>query len=416
MKNKTTYKKIGLLLILVILLTTSVLAIGIRPAKTELNGDETKFLQGTFWVVNNNQVNFDVDVYVEGEMREYVTLETEKLSFREDEEARPVNYKLALPDKVPPGKSVAVIVVEESLGESSSNVVSSKVRLKHKINIQGEYPDKYIEVKLNFHNLDDRIEIVSENDNLGKQDINSLQTKFYVNNKKQEIETKETEITDIKTKQTKLLKTNLAKDNFDEGEYEISAVVFFDDLTTEIAKILRVGEPTVDIVYYDKFFSANKVNQYNVDVENRWNKPVENVFIDVNIKQDGQEIDQFRTKSVEIGAEMTKKIKDYFDATDKDVGKYTFELIANYWNTYKMASNVISYEGELFSEKKFEELEKEGSNNNLAGAATGDTSSFGFKQYIFIIPLFILILIIGIFVGYRYAHKNEYEGGDEGAF
>ena len=408
--KKRKIQNLVLFTILLIFVSSSVLGLGIRPVKTNFNGDEIKHYEGTFWIVNDGQRNFDVHVVVEGEMEKFVSLENTKISFREDDEAKPVNFMVDLPEKISPGNSVAAIIVEETLISSDSKVLSSKIKLKHKVNIQGEYPDKYVEYKINFHNLDDKIEVVSEVKNLGKQDIEEIQTKFYVNNKNQEIETKQSQKETLKKKETKLLKSFFSKDSFDEGEYEISAVVFFDGLSSELTKIMRLGEPNVEITYFDRYFKERKVNPYNLDVHNKWNKPVENVYVDVVLNQDGQELDSFRTKSVDIDGQMTKKIQDYFDARARDAGKYTFDLVANYWNTYKMKTKKISYDAELFSEKEFEEVAEK---RNIAGQAISAGDNLKMSNVLFWIPLIILILVIGIYMGYRYAHKDDYEGGDE---
>ena len=107
--NKTT-----ITWLIVLLLTINlVLATGIRPANTNLG--EQKYYEGTFWVVNNDQRELSVKIYVAGEMSPYLTVNQDRLTFRNDDDALPVTFTLNLPDQLPPGVSTAVIVIEEEL-------------------------------------------------------------------------------------------------------------------------------------------------------------------------------------------------------------------------------------------------------------------------------------------------------------
>src|SRR3989338_3318548 len=251
-----------ILWIMVVLLSINLaLAIGIRPAKTTIESEQTKSLCGQFWVVNNDQMDFSAKVYIEGEMSQYITLNTKELQFRSDTDSLPVDFSLNLPSSIPPGTSSANIVVEQALESSTDNVISSKVVLKHKIIVQGPYPEKYIVASVNFHDTGNQIEFVSEVENLGKQDLQEVQTKFYVNDKQQQAQTKETETTSLKTNENKLLKTSVNKDIFDLGEFEVSAITTYDGQQVEVVKKLVVGEPKIEISYFDKFLIANKINQ-----------------------------------------------------------------------------------------------------------------------------------------------------------
>ncbi len=283
-------------------------------------------------------------VSVEGEMAEYVKVQEKEIRFIPEDDAKRVDFAVNLPRDVPPGESSAYIIFEESLGALGENEVASKIVLKHKILIQGPYPDKYIGIKLNFHERDESYELVAEVDNLGKKDLQEVKTTFFINDKEQKERSLETETVSLKTKETKLLSAQLEKSALTVGEFEVLAITSFDDQKIEAFKKLLVGRPEVEVVYFDKYFIANKINEYSLDLLNKWNKPVENVYVDVEVKKDNQKIDQFRTKSVDIDAEVIKRITDYFDARDKGPGVYMFEMAVNFWNTYRMQTKTFRTE------------------------------------------------------------------------
>lgn len=388
-------------------------ALGIRPAKTSLIFEDGRDYTQQFWVVNNEGREFSVKVSVGGEMAQYVTLHTSELTFRSDDSAQAVNFEIHLPEFVPPGESKATIIVEEELGSISAEVISSKIVLKHDILVQGPYPDKYVIAKLNFHESGNDIRLVSEVENLGKKDIGIIQTIFYVNDKNQEVQELETKQTSLSSKESKLLDAHLDRSLLELGEFEVSALTMYDDQKVEVVKKLVVGKPSVDITYFNKYFIAYAVNQYSLELLNKWNQQLENVFVEVHVKKEGQKIDQFRTKSVDLEADMARRINDYLDATDKGPGKYTFDMVVNFWNVVRDDQKVYSFESELVSEKEAQDIEDR---STLAGNAiqipsSGKSSS----ALVWWLLAGILIGSVGFYVLWRYLHRNEYESGDEGA-
>jgi len=407
-----------LIWVVVLLLSINlVLAIGIRPAKTTILFDELSTSEGNFWVVNNENREFLAKVSVAGEMAEYITLVTKELAFAEDTDAKEVAFLVNLPDSVPPGQSIASIIIEENIPEVSSKTISSKVIMKHKIMIRGPYPDKFIKSKLNFQERKDHFELVSEINNLGKQQKNSIQTKFYINDKKQQERVLKTEKTSLDKKENKLLKAKLEKKFLEQGEIEVRAVTIFDNQKIEVIKNLLVGEPEIEVTYFDKYFVANKINKYSIELLNKWNKEIENVFVDVVVKKDDTEVDEFRTKSMNLGGLMVDKISDYYDTTGKIVGSYTFDLIVNYWNTYKMEAQ--TFQGEIVTKEDLEFISENNVNvkeEALMGNSihSGKNGTFvDSKVFLLVGIICVLFLIIMIYVTYRYRHREEYEGYDE---
>ena len=73
----------------------------------------------------------------------------------------------------------------------------------------------------------------------------------------------------------------------------MSAVTKYDDQQVEVVKSLVLGQPRVEVTYFDRFFTANKINQYTLDLLNRWNREIKNVFVDVEVQKDDKKIDGF---------------------------------------------------------------------------------------------------------------------------
>src|SRR3989338_3121768 len=398
---------------LLLLCFNIVFALGIRPAKTSLIFEEGRDYTQQFWVVNNEGREFSVKISAGGEMAQYITLHTSGLSFRADDGAKAVDFEVHLPEFVPPGESKSTITVEEDLTSASPNTISSKIVLKHDILIQGPYPDKYVVAKLNFHESGNDIRLVSELENLVKKDIGTIKTIFYVNDKNQNVQQLETQQTSLSSKENKLLEAHLDRSLLELGEFEVSALTTYDDQTVEVVKKLVVGQPEVDITYFNEYFIAYAVNQYSLELLNKWNQRLENVFVDVEVTKEGKKIDQFRTKSVDLEGEMTKRINDYLDATDKGPGKYTFNMVVNFWNMVRNDQKAFMFESEFVSEQEAQDIEERSS---LTGKAV-DTSASG-KSISTILWWMLLGMLVGsggFYVLWRFVHRHDYESGEEGA-
>ena len=190
------------------------------------------------------------------------------------------------------------------------------------------------------------------------------------------------------------------------GEFEVSAVTKFDGQQIEIVKKMRVGKPDVEVAYFDKYFVAHKINEYTLELLNNWNTRLENVFVDVLVMKNNQQIDEFRTRSTDIEGLLREKIKDYYDARERDEGSYRFDLEVNFWNSIRMEQNKQSFDIELLISEDFEDLS--GNTNALTGGAvsTGGLSG-GVILWIIII---ILSSLIASYIGYRYKNRDKYDG------
>ncbi|MDP3640501.1 MAG: hypothetical protein Q8R53_04875 [Nanoarchaeota archaeon] len=403
--QKKMHRKVFLWIIVLFFSLQLVLALGIRPAKTTIIFDELgedRDLEEKFWVVNNDHHEFTARITVEGELAEFITINRDEITFRADDEAEDVDFEIHLPETMPPGESSANIIVSEdvAVGEGET-LVSSRLVLKHKVIVIGPYPDKYLTAKLNFFDQGKEIRLVSEVENRGKLDIGEVQTKFYVNDKQQKQHVLETETTPLGKKENKLLATTIEREVFERGEFEVAAITTYDDQQVEIVKSLIVGQPGIDITYFNQFFVAYKINQYSLDLLNQWNKDLRNVFVDVEVKKDAQKIDTFRTKSIDLEGLTTERISDYFNAKDKAPGKYDFEMVVNFWNQYRMEEK--RFPVELLPEDEFEALP--------APALTGAATASGISGSVLALLIVFSCILLGIILFLLWRTKKKGAAG-----
>ena len=86
--------KIAVWILVLLLAFQLVNALGVRPAKTSIAVDEFEEnniqIEGKLWVVNNENREFTVGIYLDGEMADFVKLKTseKKLTFTPEDDAK----------------------------------------------------------------------------------------------------------------------------------------------------------------------------------------------------------------------------------------------------------------------------------------------------------------------------------------
>jgi len=428
-------KKLILWILVLIVISQLVLGLGVRPAKTTFNTNDALSFTDSFMVVNNDGYEMKLKVYLEGDLAQYVELDKDEITIADYEEYEEMGIVANfVKEDIPPGNNIVEIIVEEVPYEDDQSMVSSRLILKHKIIIVGEYPDKYVSAKLGFMEDDDNIVLVTEVENLGKEDIDEIKTTYYVNDRKQLIETLETELENLAQGDNSLLTSSLSKNDVDYGEFDVVAMVEYDGEEIELNNKMTYGDPEIEITYFEEYFITGIINPYTLELLNNWNQKIENVFVEVAVKKENEdgsltEVDGFRTRSVDINDLERETIEDYYDATERNRGDYIFSMIVNYWNSYKMDQQ--EFEVRLITEEEEQEyLESllkdlnainDEPEETLTGAATTlvdepvEKNKLSLSAVIvIIIMLWVLILtVVVVVILVRVGNKKEDDGWEE---
>ncbi|MBU1622701.1 MAG: hypothetical protein ABIH82_04570 [Candidatus Woesearchaeota archaeon] len=313
---------------MILVLVQSVVAIGLRPAKTTVDFTPGLEQESSFTIVNNDQTNFSVKVYAAGELAKYLEFGQDELLFNEHDESKKVSFKLNLPQKLPPGELNTDLVVEELVGESE-NAVSAKLVLKHKLIVRIPALGKFVEAKISSQKEENDLKLFSEVKNIGTEPIKEIKTKFSLYEGWKKIYSAETTAESLALGETKMLSVMVPQELVNYGEFDLLAEVSYDKNELVLEEKLILGEPEVEILSFDKYFIQGEINPFLVSLENKWNKKLKDLFIDVLVFKDQEQIDSIRTASFDLKAHEEEQVKGYFDA-DKELGDYIFEVVVNY--------------------------------------------------------------------------------------
>lgn len=268
-----------------------------------------------------------INTYVRGDLAEYVNLSTDYIlgsgSF---------TATITLPNKIDKPGTHTILIGAIEATEDIDVTVGGIAAIQGRIDILVPYPGKYAESTFTISNInegeDAKYEIISEN--LGTQilKVNS-KIEIFKNNMTEKILTEVFKESTLDPKETLTIQGALDTKNLPPGEYQAVATIDWGEKDI-INKTFRVGEFLVEIIDYDYQFEQDKINPFRIEIQNKWNTQIDQVFADVSITDEGILVGSFKTVSVGTRPWEVKNIIGYFDTTGLEPKRYTAKILISY--------------------------------------------------------------------------------------
>ena len=275
----------------------------------------------------NTKTDEGVNIYAKGDLAEYVNLsDTYFLGNGE------FTVTLKLPEKIDkPGTHEILIGAIETKG-AQEGVLGGIAAIQGRIDILVPYPGKYSESTFNINNINEgeaaSYEVVTEN--LGSQDLTvKTSIEIYNNDMSEKILTKKLKERIIKPKETFNTIDTVDTRSFPPGEYQAIAIVDWGKVD-EMNQTFKIGEFLVEIIDYDYQFEKDKINEFNIKIQNKWNTQIDRIFATVSITDNGKFMNNFKTVSIDTAPWEIKNLTSYFDATGLEAKRYTANIVLNY--------------------------------------------------------------------------------------
>jgi len=365
--------------ILLVLLTATVSALGIRPAKAQIDFEPLLEKRMSLIIVNTEKQAMAVSLEAQGALKDYIFFEKNSLTFTPDEQFKETYYTIKMPSELPPGDNTGEIYITQSLqGEQyGENVLSANLRLLYKLTVTTPAPKEGVFAQIRFEETSTGIGIVTQVDNYGLTGINEAKSTISIFDGEAKLKELETNKASIGAQSQGELRTAIGKEELAIGEYRVLSSVNYDNQILEVVKRLLVGVPKLKLKPKELLLSSNDINEFETEVTNEWNKQIENAFLTLVLRADGKEVGSMKSPTFTVPGSNKQIIKAFLDATNLGPGTYEAILTAHYSDTSSQ---------ETFKLKLSEDAKKESQSLKLVYILLG--------TLMFVILVMFIILIV----------------------
>ena len=335
-------KKVIILLFIILILTETIFALRVSPAIIRDN-----FKPGLERVIEYSVLGEDpkkeLELYVNGDLAEYVKLNKEKLVG-----GGVFTATLKLPEKIEkPGRHVIVVGVREKVDEELINAnIGTSVTIQIIIVIDVPYPGKYLEISLksNDANVGEPVNFELEIINKGKEKVN-ITPEIEIISNEQIIKTLYFKNREINSQENIKLRKVFDTTDYNPGNYTGVALVDYGIIARAESKF-RIGELVVNIINYTKQIIIGGIKKFDIEIGSEWNNNIEGVYAEVFILDNSETLLSFKTSSTSLTPWEKKTIQGFFDTDNFTIGFYDFNMTLIYYgrNIGKSSSKLVEIE------------------------------------------------------------------------
>ena len=321
-------KKI-LWVIVFVLLVSNIYGLGIAPAKTTFDFEPNTVKEGYFRIITDD-VPTKVVFTKEKELGKYIELENDVMILEQKETW--INFKLNMPEDLPPGeRNAGILVLQIPKDTGQENVVMAATAIVHLVKVNVPFPGKYVTGKLFITNtkVNDPILFTVALVNWGKENVKSAKATIVIKGPtNEEVAVMHTDSVSINSNQEVKLLTTWQTEN--PGTYFAEAVVEYDGQIYKISQSFNVGSLDLEIerIIVDNF-KIGQIAKLDIYLRNKWNKPL-NIEGRVEIFKDNDLISSFNTIPVNVLERSTGIMNAYWNTEGVDVGEYDISVKAQY--------------------------------------------------------------------------------------
>ena len=319
-----------------IFLLSSVLSLGITPARSTIDFEPNLKQAITFEIINSEGKDLDLIGTIGGELGEYISLPIKEMHISAEEASKTFNYEISLPDSLSPGLHTGEIVIMESSRNKSqgSTQVLATLAVVTQLYVYVPYPGKYADGRIVIYNANQNEEVtfVFPVVSAGELDLDSVKAIVDIYDKMGIIvDSFETQSISVPSgeKREIVYKWNA---NVPIGEYRAVASLIYDEGTRDLEGIFRVGSKDVELKeIMVKDFKLGEIAKIEMLIENKWSELLSGVFIETKIKDGGENVvSSFQSASQNIDPLSEKIFSSYWDTAEVREGTYEVEVSINY--------------------------------------------------------------------------------------
>ncbi|HIH31116.1 TPA: hypothetical protein HA235_00250 [Candidatus Woesearchaeota archaeon] len=330
---------VSLILAISILNSFNVSALGVAPSRKIVDyGPETQYV--TARIVNNDQINMKLLLYAQGEYSEYVKIDTPTVNIASNEGEKEFTYSFKLPNNMTPGThNINIIIMQVpddmNMPDEAQTTILSTLSVRQQLRINVPYPGLYAEGTLYITEgtVNDTITFTANIANKGTEAISNINGELVIKGPTNEeiARIKSNSLQSISVQGSDKLVVNWKADT-NPGLYYAEYIVNYANKQFVLRKTFMLGDFFVEIrnIKVDQF-KLGTIAKFDVELVNKWNQPVDNVFADMQVLDaQGNIMNSFRTAPINIKQLSSSTITGYWDTKELDVGTYDIKVILMY--------------------------------------------------------------------------------------
>jgi hypothetical protein len=333
---------------IILILSGKALAIGVSPGRTTINFESEAEKEVPLTIINNDKQAMTVVIYIRGELKEYIKLSQETLTFAQGEETKSISYKVKLPKSFEkPGVQSAEIVVMEVREESKiktdkgeviivdSPAINARLAVISQLYVYVLHPGKYLETTIEAIPNEGKTRFIIPITSRGKLGIGaaSATIDIYAPNNER-VATIKTNTESVQSEERKELFASWDHEQAQArpGKYRAVATTTYDGETAYADKEFEIGIKKLEIENIEvNDFKLGEIAKFNILVNNEWSEKMNEVNVRLEVyNKEGQTMADFTSANYEVPPLSKKELLSYWDTTGVDEGKYEGRLTLNY--------------------------------------------------------------------------------------
>lgn len=377
------------------------LALGVSPAKVEVDFVTNLQQDFTVSVINNNAQSLDVAIYADGPHSSYVRFPVSTLHLNPNEYSKSFTFSLSLPKsmEVPGFNDIPIVIKEvERVGEGETISVGSSINVISLLRVKVPYPGRYATASLIIPDGEPGSEVVIavEVNNLGKEDIKSAKASVNVIGsdgvRVAALETDEKSVSSISKRElvTKWVPSQI-------GTYKAVAVVNYDGSQASASKEFNVGNFFLRLLSVTvKNFKLGGIAKFDILLQNVGSEIIKQTYVKMALDSENKRMMDVESNRIDINSQEMKVANAYWDTEGISKGIY-YGLI-----------NLIYHDKS--SEKKIKMTVKENSLETevVTGMVVAETQKpeIGFSTPFIVISLLVISSIAFFYFKKRFGKKK----------
>ncbi|MEM5798330.1 MAG: hypothetical protein QXG26_02940 [Candidatus Aenigmatarchaeota archaeon] len=326
-----------ILLLTLVLILPSALAIGMSPARIEIDFQPGANLTYDFWVLNNLNETRSIELYPTGELADRITIYGDKQFELEGQKVRQFSFSILLPEELEPGLHKSGIGAIEGLpsGREGGTQLAARAAVIMQVWIRVPYPGKYAEISIEAKDVElgQPTPFTIHVKNLGSEDITAEDEIEIWNGDKKVAELSAGSVS-VAAKGTENLYASWKADSA--GVYKAIANVKYDGKNASASTFFRVGALDIEILDLSKeIVQAGEIAKFKVKLKSKWNAEIRSIYADVEILKDGNVLKTGRSAPFMLGVWEEREIPIYVETQGLELGVYDAKVKVYFDNRTK---------------------------------------------------------------------------------